>query len=103
DQLAVLDDDLVRDGVDDALAADAAGDGGGEPDLHLFTAANNPLGNALRRSAVVQRDDYVLGHVGQLAGEIAGVRRFEGGVGQTLASAVGGAEIFQHRESFAEV
>ena len=49
------------------------------------------------------RDDDVLGHVGQLAGQVAGVGRLEGRVGQTLAGTVRGAEVFQHRQAFAEV
>ena len=41
-------------------------------------------------------DDDVLRHVGELAGEVAGVGGLEGGVGQALAGAVGGGEILQH-------
>ena len=57
-------------------------------DLDLFAAVDDPLGDALGGAAVVHRDDDVLGHVGQLAGEVAGVGRLEGRVGQALAGAV---------------
>ena len=55
------------------------------------------------RAAVVHGDDDVLGHVGQLARQVAGVGRLQGGVGQTLAGTVRGAEVFQHAQAFAEV
>jgi hypothetical protein len=71
--------------------------------LRPFAAVDDPLGDALRRAAVVHGDDDVLGHVGQLAGQVARVGRLEGRVGQTLAGAVRGAEVLQHGQAFAEV
>ena len=50
----------------------------------------------LTRAAVDLVDDDVLRHVGELAGEVTRVGGLECGVGQTLAGAVGGGEIFQH-------
>ena len=49
------------------------------------------------------RDDDVLRHVDEPAGQVAGVRGLEGGVGQTLAGAVRGDEVLEHRQAFAEV
>ena len=48
-------------------------------------------------------DDHVLRHVHQLAGHVTGVGGLERGVGQTLAGAVRGDEVFQHGQAFAEV
>ena len=39
----------------------------------------------------------------ELAGEVAGVRGLERGVGETLAGAVGGDEVLEHGQTFAEV
>ena len=61
------------------------------------------LRDAVQGAAVEAFDDDVLGHVGELAGEVAGVGGLEGGVGQALAGAVGGGEVLQHGEAFAEV
>ena len=47
--------------------------------------------------------DDVLGHVGQLAGQVTRVGRLQGRIGQTLAGTVRGAEVFEHRQAFAEV
>ena len=49
------------------------------------------------------RDDDVLRHVGQLAGEVTRVGRLESRIGQTLAGTVRGAEVLQHGQAFAEV
>ena len=54
-------------------------------------------------AAVVDHDDHVLRHVDQTAGQVAGVGRSQRRVGQTLATAVGRDEVFQHRQAFAEV
>ena len=62
-----------------------------------------PLVMPVRGAAVVHGDDDVLGHVGQLAGQVARVGRLEGRVGQALAGTVRAGEVFQHREPFAEV
>ena len=48
-------------------------------------------------------DDDLLGHIDQAAGEIAGVRGAQGGVHQALASAGGGDEVLEHRQTLAEV
>ena len=62
-----------------------------------------PLVIPWRGPAVFHGDDDVLRHVGQLAGQVAGVGRLQGGVGQPLAGPVGGGEVLQHAEAFAEV
>ena len=103
DQVVFLDDHFVGDGVDDVGAADAAADRVLEAHLDLLAAVDHALGDALRGAAVVPGDDDVLGHVGQLAGEVARVGRLQGRVGQALAGAVRGAEVLQHAQALAEV
>ena len=75
----------------------------GQAHLDLLAAVDDALGDALGGAAVVQRDDDVLGDVGQLTGEVPGVGRLEGRVGQALAGAVGAGEVLEHREALAEV
>src|SRR5262249_34408224 len=71
--------------------------------FHLFAAVDDPAGDALRGAAVVGGDDHVLRDVGEFAGEVTAVRRFEGRIGETLAGAGRRAEVFEHRQPFAEV
>src|SRR5262249_40537012 len=54
-------------------------------------------------SAIAFGHDHVLSDVAEAAGEIAGVRRFESGIGQSFTSAVRGDEVFQNVQTFAEV
>src|SRR5207302_1100858 len=55
------------------------------------------------RAAVFGPDDDVLGHVDQPPGQVAGVRRAQRRVRQTLASTVGRDEVLEHRQPFREV
>ena len=59
--------------------------------------------DAARGAAVFGGDDAVLRHVDQTAGQVAGVRGLQRGVGETLARAVGRVEVLEHREAFLEV
>ena len=101
--------DLLR-ALDDDLARLRVGQVGGGP------AADDPLAERLEqallrrlaepdaggRAAVVLDDDHVLRDVDQTARQVAGVRGTERRVGQTLAGAVRGDEVLQHRQAFAE-
>ena len=55
------------------------------------------------RPAVVIADDHVLGNIHQAAGQVAGIGRAQRRIGQALARAVGGDEVFESRQPFAEV
>ncbi len=103
DQLVLADDHFVGDRVDDILPADAAVDGVGQSHFDLLAAVDHSLGDPLGGAAVVHRDDHVLGHVGQFAGQVTRVGRLQGRIGQTLAGTVRRAEVLQHRQAFAEV
>ena len=103
DQFVLRDDQLVVDQADDVVARDAAADAAAERHFDRVALADDALGDAVERAAVEHADDDVLRHVGQLAGQVAGVGGLERGVGQTLARAVRGAEVLQHAQPFAEV
>ena len=103
DEVVLLDDHFVGDGVDDVRPADAAADRVLEAHLDLLAAVDHALGDALRGAAVVHGHDDVLGHVGQLAGEVARVGRLQGRIGQALAGTVRRAEVLQHAQALAEV
>ena len=59
--------------------------------------------DAVDRAAILLVDDDVLRRIDELAGQVTGIGGLERGIGQTLAGAVGGDEVFQHGEAFAEV
>src|ERR1017187_15671 len=59
--------------------------------------------NSVGGAAVDFRDDYVLRHVHQTAGEVTGIGGLQCRVRQTLTSAVRGNEVLQHGEPFTEV
>ena len=72
--------------------------------LDHIAAFNHRLNfKAARRAAVFFVDDYVLRDVHQTTGEVTGVRRFQRGIGQAFARAVGGDEVLQDVQAFAEV
>ena len=68
----------------------------------VVVRANAPDPHAAGGAAVVLADDELLGHVDQSAGQVPGVGRPQGGVGQALAGSVGGDEVLQHRQAFSE-
>ncbi len=98
-----VNDHFVGDRVHDRLQADATVDRIGQTNFDLFAAIDDTLGDPLRGPAVFHRDHNVLGHVGQLAGQVTAVSGFQCRVGQTLSSTVRGTEVLQHRQAFAEV
>ena len=101
DLLVAVDDDLAGGVVGHGSGGVAADDAVAEV-LHrlaLVALLDPETGRGL---AVVVADDDVLGDVDQAAGEVAGIRRAEGGIGKALAGAVGGDEVLQHGEPLAE-
>src|SRR4030095_11711052 len=103
DLLVDLDHDLAAEGVLDVLQADAAHDAVAQGLDDLARLDDGPDVDAVHRPAVVVGDDHVLADVHQAAGQVAGVRGLESGVGQALARAVGRDEVLQHGQAFAEV
>ncbi len=88
DDLVFLDDELVGDRVADRIAGGSANDHLLQLDLDRFALIDGGLRDAVERAAIDLVDDDVLRHVGQLAGEVARVRRLQCCVRQTLAGAV---------------
>ena len=58
---------------------------------------------ALVRAAVLLRHHQVLRHVHQTACQVTGVGRLQSGIGQAFTRTVGGDEVLQHVQTFAEV
>ncbi len=85
------------------FAAGAADDAGREADHFLVAFIDRTNDDAVDRAAIVAGDDDVLRGVHELAGEVTGVGRLQRGIGQTLAGAVRGDEVLEHRKTFAEV
>ena len=96
DFLVDLDDDvafvvldlLERNAANNAVAQRLDFDAGFENRLDV---------NAVRRAAIEFVDDHVLRHVNQTPREVAGIGGLERRIGQTLASAVRGDEVFAAR------
>ena len=84
---------VARAAADDALL---------QADDLVVALVDRLLPDAVAGAAVLLGDDDVHGHVAQLARQVAGVRRLEGGVGEALAGAVGGDEVLEDREALAE-
>ncbi len=103
DHFVFSDDQFVLERVDDRLAADATVDRIDQLHFDRFTAINGSLGDPLGRSAIVHRDDHVLGNVGQFTGQVTAVCGFERRIGQALTCTVGTGEILQNRQPFSEV
>ncbi len=85
------------------FAGDAADDAGREIDDFFVTLVDRRDDDAVGGAAIVLGDDDVLRRIDELAGQVAGVGGLERGVGQTLAGAVRGDEVLEHRQTFAEV
>src|SRR5690348_7182722 len=60
-------------------------------------------GQALEGAAIVLGHHHVLGHIDETPGQVTRVRRLQRGVGQALAGAVGGDEVLQDVQAFAEI
>ena len=103
DFLVHFDDGRVGVRVKDALKRNPADDAVDErlDDFSVFD--NGGHIGALEGSAVMLIDDDLLGDVDKLAGEIPRIGRFQGGVGQTFAGAVGRDEVLKHVQAFSQV
>ena len=87
----------------DFLQADPADDAVAQRLYHFARLDDGTHFNAVHRAAVHLAYDDVLGHVHQAPSQVAGVGGLQRRVRQTLASAVGGDEVLQHGQPFAEV
>src|SRR5690349_16069709 len=74
-----------------------------EFDDFVFAFVNRLHPDSVGGTAILLAYDYVLRHVNQFARHVTRVSGLESGIGQTFTRAVGGDEVFQYREAFAEV
>ena len=102
-QRAALDHDLVGRGIAQILARGAAENARRQRRHHRAGIDDGAHLDAELGAAIVLRDDAVLRHVDQTAGQVAGVRGLQRGVREALAGAVGRVEVFEHRQTFLEV
>ena len=103
DHLVGADQDLVGERIEDVLSATRPSTRSPRPSI---TSPPSTSGVISIPSSVPQSllgDDRILRHVHQTAGEVAGIRRLERGIRQTLARAVGRDEVLQHRQPLAEI
>ena len=103
DLLVPVDDQLAGIGVDHGLEGHPADNPVDERLDDLAVLDDSRDADALQGAAVVLVDDDFLGDVHQLAGQIAGVGRFQGRVRQALPGAVRGDEVLQHVQPLPEV
>ena len=97
------DHDLAGFGIDKVLRQVAAVQTLGERFDHFLAVLDVVDLDPLMGAAVVGADDDVLRHVHQPAGQVTRVGGAQRGVGQALAGAAGGNEVFQHVQAFAVV
>ena len=103
DGLIGLYDHFVGEGIPDFLQSDAA--------QHTLAGRFNDFTalhqrgyiESVNRFAILLGDDAILRHIDQSPGQVAGVRRFQGRIRQSLAGAVRGNEVLQNRQPFTEV
>src|SRR5690606_1136757 len=103
DELAGLDHELAIDRIDDVIESHQTDDPVLERLDDVLTLLEGAHFQPEHGSAIRLRDGDVLRDVDEPAGEIAGVRRLERGVGKALPGAVRRDEVLEHREAFAEV
>ncbi len=103
DEFAGMDDGLSGDGVFDVVAGGAAVDAVHEFDDFVFAFVDGFDPDALSGATIFLGDGHVHGDVAKFASHVAGVGCFERGICKAFAGAVGGDEVFEDGEAFAEV
>ena len=72
--------------------------------FHHVTAFNQRRHQqAFLSTTVILGDDQILSHVHQTAGQVTGVRRLQGGIGQTFTGTVSGDEVLEYVQALTEV
>src|ERR1035441_8764636 len=89
--------------IRDVVARKPAHEAVAQLDHLVFAFVDGLDPNAVGRAAIVLANNHVLRHIHQFAGHVTRVGGLEGGVGQTLAGAVGRDEVLEHRKSLTEV
>src|SRR5690606_36292983 len=102
EKLAGVADDRVADWVVHVVAGHAPENLVGERDHDVVAFRGVGHVEPEHGAAILFVHDHVLRHVHQAAGKVAGIGGLERRIGQTLAGAVGGDEVLQHVQAFAE-
>src|SRR5262249_21971867 len=103
DLVVHVDDRVAAERVGDPLERDAADDAVAQRLDDLARLDDRARLDAVERAAIGLRDDDVLRHVHETAGQVARVRRLQRSVREALARAVRRDEVVLHLEAFAEV
>ncbi len=103
DGLAIANHHFVVDHIDDRVPSHPSTDALRQRNRHAVTLVNDGLGAAAHGAAVVHGDNHVLGHISQLASQVACVSGLEGSISQSLTGTVGRGEVLQHPEALTEV
>ena len=96
-------DQLIRFRIVDVLRSHSAEDTVAQSLHHIAGFDESAHLHAILRAAVLLRNDEVLRHIHQSAGEVAGVSRLQSRIGQTLTGTVGRHEVLQNVQAFTEV
>ena len=89
--------------MDDVVHGNAAKDALTQRGDNLVAVFEGSADQSAQCAAVFFGDDDVVRDVDETAGQVTGVGRLQGGVGQTLAGTVRRDEVFEHRHALLEV
>src|SRR5205823_9189250 len=103
DLVILRNEHLARQRIVDLLLRDAADDTVAKRLEDVAAFHDRRDDDAVERLAILLGDDDVLRHVDETAREVSGIGGLERRIGQTLARAVRGDEVLQHRQTLAEV
>ena len=103
DFLAGSHDELSGGGMYDIVHGHAAKNALAERGDDFVAVLQSGTYQSAEGAAVFLVDDHIVRHIDESTGEVTGVGRLQGGVGQTLTGTVGGDEVLQHGHTFLEV
>ena len=96
-------DDIARLGIDHIVYRHTTEDALREAGDNLIAILQGCADESAQCAAVLLVDNHVVRYIDESAGQVCGVGRLHGRVGQALTGAVGGDEVLQHRHALLEV
>ena len=103
DFLAGRDDQFARERVDDIVDGSTAQDALAEGFDDLVLVLDGRGDEAAEGTAILFGNDHIVRHIHQTTGQVTGIRRLQGGIGQTLTGTVRGDEVLKHRHTLLQV
>ena len=103
DFLACCDNQLASDGMDDVVNRYTSEDTLLEGSNHLVVVLELGADKTTQSSAILLANDDVVSNVDQTTGEVTGIGRLEGGIGQTLTGTVRRDKVLEGRHAFLKV